>query len=319
MHREERAYPRKRTMKRTLHRPAAMIAAAILGLTLVGCGSDPAETPDNETGGDTAASVYEFQTNGIEPSNEVTVRTPDDLREVMGADANNLVIDQIVVTGHDLGGAQVCAADLAITYMDGQPDGLVSAGSDAGQRSQAEDALLERSEASSIEEIVAEVDGLIADGEERGLTAQQIGDRIEMFAGIQGTFYTDGATGQEVVDGYLSGGSEGESTNAGIIAKALGLTSSKEPNALSDFDESAPEAGTYIAADFSTLTVVGDCAASATDPDNAIELELPLVDADGKSDTTATVQLSVMADGTIGVAGEVKDYMRDANDNWIAS
>ena len=44
-----------------------------------------------------------------------------------------------------------------------------------------------------------------------------------------------------------------------------------------------------------------------------------MVDADGKSDTTATVQLLVMADGTIGVAGEVKDYMRDANDNWIAS
>lgn len=75
----------------------------------------------------------------------------------------------------------------------------------------------------------------------------------------------------------------------------------------------------YIADDFSTLTVVGDCAASATDPDNAIELELPSVDADGKSDTTATVQLSVMTDGTIGVAGEVKEYMRDANDNWIST
>ena len=308
-----------RMMKRTLHRPAVTLAVAILGVSIAGCSSDPAETSTDETGSDSAANLYEFQMNGIDPSNEVTVRVPDDLREVMGADASNLVIDEIAVTGRDLGGAQFCGADLAITYMDGQPDGRVSAGSDAGQRSQAEEALLSRSEASSIEEIVAEVDEIIADGEERGLTAQQIGDNIQMFAGIQGTFYTDGATGQEVVDGYLSGGSEGETSNAGIITKALGLTSSKEPSALSDFDESSPEAGTYIADDFSTLTVVGDCAASATDPDNAIELELPSVDADGKSDTTATVQLSVMTDGTIGVAGEVKDYTRDANDNWIAS
>lgn len=306
-------------MKRTLHRPAVTLAVAILGVSIAGCSSDPAETPTDETGSDSAANLYEFQMNGIDPSNEVTVRVPDDLREVMGADASNLVIDEIAVTGRDLGDAQYCAADLAITYMDGQPDGLVSAGSDAGQRSQAEEALLARSEASSIEEIVAEVDEIIADGEERGLTALQIGDNIQRFVGIQGIFYTDGATGQEVVDGYLSGGREGETSNAEIITKALGLTSSKEPNALSDFNESTPEAGTYIADDFSTLTVVGDCAASATDPDNAIELELPSVDADGKSDTTATVQLSVMTDGTIGVAGEVKDYTRDANDNWIAS
>lgn len=296
-----------------------MIAAAILGLSLAGCSSEPTETPDDESGGDSAADVYEFQTNGTEPSSEVTVRVPDDLREAMGADADGMVIDQVTVTGHDLGNAQVCAAALAMTYMDGQPDGLVSAGSDAGQRSQAEQALLERSEASSIEEIVTEVDEIIADGEERGLTVQQIGENIQMFAGIQGTFYTDGATGQEVVDGYLSGGSEGETTNAGIITNALGLTSSKEPNALSDFDESAPEEGTYIADDYSTLTVVGDCAASATDPDNSIEIELPSVDADGKSNAAATVRLSVMTEGTIGVAGEVNGYMRDANDNWIAS
>jgi|GEM_PF-7065999 len=152
----------------------------------------------------------------------------DGLR-VIAVDADGIVIGQFTVTGHDLGNAQVCAADLAITCMDGQPDGLVSAGSDAVQRSQAEEALLARSDASTIDEIVAEVDGIIANGDERGLTAQQIGENIQTFAGIQGTFYTDGATGQEVVDGYLSRGSEGETWNAGIITKALGLTSSKEP------------------------------------------------------------------------------------------
>ncbi|OYN92705.1 hypothetical protein [Parenemella sanctibonifatiensis] len=92
-----------------------MLAAAILGLTLAGCSSGPAETPTDESGGDSAGNVYEFQTNGIEPSADVTIRLPDDLREVMGADADNLVIDEIVVTGRALGDAQVCAADVAIT------------------------------------------------------------------------------------------------------------------------------------------------------------------------------------------------------------
>ncbi|WP_231447127.1 hypothetical protein [Brevibacterium zhoupengii] len=307
-------------MRRTTTMTTTFAALGGAALLLAGCsGGSDASAGTDETGGETAAGVYEFQTNGIEPSEEITIRVPGDLREAMGADADDMVVDQVAVTGRDLGNAQACAADLAITYMDGQPDGLVSAGSDAGQRSKAEEALLERSEASSIDEIVTEVDEIIADGKERGLTAQQIGEKIQMFAGVQGTFYTDGATGQEVVDGYLSGGSEGETTNAGIITKALGLTSTKEPSELSDFDESAPEAGTYIADDFSTLTVVGDCAASATDPDNAIEIELPSVDADGKSDTTATVQVSVMTDGTIGVAGEVDGFMRDDNGDWIAS
>ena len=63
-------------MKRTMHRPAGTVVAAILALTLVGCSSDQADAPDEETGGDSAASVYEFQTNGIEPSNEVTIRSP---------------------------------------------------------------------------------------------------------------------------------------------------------------------------------------------------------------------------------------------------
>lgn len=306
-------------MRRTPTMTTAFAALGGVALLLAGCSGGPAASTDGNDTDEASSSVFEFQVNGIEPAEEITIHVPDDLREAMGADADSMVVDQIVATAHDVEGVEYCAADLAITYVDGQPDGLVSAGSDAGQRSQAEEALLERSEASSIDEIVADVDEIIADGKERGLTAQQIGEKIQMFAGIQGTFYTDGATGQEVVDGFLSGGSEGETTNAGIITKALALTSSKEPSALSDFDESAPEAGTYIADDFSAVTVVGDCAASATDPDAAIEIELPSVDADGKVDTTATVRVSVMTDGTIGVAGEVNDYTRDANENWIAS
>lgn len=306
-------------MRRTPTMTTAFAALGGVALLLAGCSGGPAASTDGNDTDEASSSVFEFQVNGIEPAEEITIHVPDDLREAMGADADSMVVDQIVATAHDVEGVEYCAADLAITYVDGQPDGLVSAGSDAGQRSQAEEALLERSEASSIDEIVTEVDEIIADGKERGLTAQQIGEKIQMFAGIQGTFYTDGATGQEVVDGFLSGGSEGETTNAGIITKALALTSSKEPSALSDFDESAPEAGTYIADDSSAVTVVGDCAASATDPDAAIEIELPSVDADGKVDTTATVRVSVMTDGTIGVAGEVNDYTRDANENWIAS
>lgn len=63
------------------------------------------------------------------------------------------------------------------------------------------------------------------------------------------------------------------------------------------------------------LPVSTDMAADPAGSAPADGQETPLA----RSNTTATVQLSVMTDGTIGVAGEVDGYMRDSNDNWITS
>ncbi|MBP2383284.1 hypothetical protein JOF43_003273 [Brachybacterium sacelli] len=316
-----------RMMMRTLHRPAATIAAAILGLSLVGCASDPAETPDDETGGDSTASVYEFQTNGVEPSSEVTVRVPDDLREVMGADAGGLVIDQIVVTAHELEDAQYCAADLSMNYLGNQPLDMIAANDNPTDRESAVQTFINRIPNSGVDDeasVIEWLDSAIEADIANGYSESDIADSFEKLFGTPADLendtylspYQDGDTGQDVFDRYVGSASDEQAPGTTIVAESLGLD---DAHPQTDLDESAPESGTYVSEDYTTITVVGDCAASATDPDNAIAIELPSVDADGKSSAAATVEFSVMTDGTIGVAGEVKGYMRDANDNWITN
>lgn len=61
------------------------------------------------------------------------------------------------------------------------------------------------------------------------------------------------------------------------------------------------------------VAVTSGCAASPNDPDNAIEMNLPV-----PGSASAQLQLSVMTDGTIGVTGAVEGYVRDSNGSWIA-
>lgn len=121
---------------------------------------------------------------------------------------------------------------------------------------------------------------------------------------------------KDVFDRYVGSASDEQVPGITIVAESLGLD---DAGTQADLDESAAEPGADVSVDYTSITLVGDGAASETDSDNAIEIELPSVDADGKIDTIVTVQLSIMTDGTIGVAGEVEDYMGDANGNWIAS
>ena len=285
--------------------------------------------PDEETDTDSAASVYEFQTNGIEPSNEVTIRVPDDLREVMGTDGDRgMLVYQIVVTGRELDDAQYCAADLSMSYVGNQPLDMIAANDAPTDRESVVQTFINRipdsgvdDEASVVEWLDSAIEGRIASG----YSESDISDSFEDLFGTpvdleSDTYlspYKDGDTGQDVFDRYAGSASDEQAPGTTIVAESLGLDDAR---AQTDLDESPRQRKVLTCSeDFATVTVVGDCATSATDPDNAIEIELPSVDADGKSDTTATVQLSVMTDGTIGVAGEVNDYMRDANDNWIAN
>lgn len=297
-------------MKRTLHRPAATLAVAILGVSLAGCSSDPAETPTDGTGSDSTANVFEFQTNGVEPSEEITIRVPGDLREAMGSDADGMVVDQIVATAHDVEGVEYCAVDLAISYTDGQPDSLIKEGSETGMRSGAEQELLEAFDVASLDDVAAKLDTIIAEADKQGTDVDMLlrENGYDVLIGYYGTESHN--TGQAMIDYYMEDSTfRADDSGASVVASALGLGSG-EARAQSDLDESAPEEGTYVSDDLTTVTRVGDCAASATDPDNAISMTLPSV---------GSVELSVMTDGTIGVAGEVDGYMRDSSNNWIKS
>ncbi|MGO1808553.1 MAG: hypothetical protein ACTH01_13465 [Micrococcaceae bacterium] len=297
-----------------MRRTTTMTTIAALGgavLLLAGCsGGSDASTGTDETGGETAAGVYEFQINGIEPAEEITIRVPNDLREAMGSDADGMVVDQIVATAHDVEGVEYCAVDLAISYTDGQPDNLIKEGSETGMRSGAEQELLEAFDVASLDDVAAKLDTIIAEADKQGTDVDMLlrENGYDVLIGYYGTESHN--TGKAMIDYYMEDSTfRADDSGASVVASALGLGSG-EARAQSDLDESAPKEGTYVSDDLTTVTRVGDCAASATDPDNAISMTLPSV---------GSVELSVMTDGTIGVAGEVDGYMRDSSNNWIKS
>lgn len=310
-------------------RQAAMLIApvAALSLALSGCGS-PSTDPDV-----TADTVYEFQTNGIDPADEIRVNIPDDLKEIMDED-ERLIINGLTVKAHNIESNKLCAAELDLDWADGQPDAILANNSEDSARAEIEQELLDMTGAGSLDEIVDDLDTVYRDngiyGKDRSATDLSNDDDIRIrndladldneYSGLLDEIAANGAayTGQSVVDVYFETLLEDRSFDGpGVITEILDTGSGAS---LDDFNPNDPETGTFVADDHSSAIVVNDCAKSDSDPDNAIGLRLPTENEEGggkELSSFAEVQISVMTDGTIGVSGEVDDYMRDANDNWI--
>lgn len=317
-----------------MRRTTTMTTIAALGgaaLLLAGCsGGSDASAGTDESGGGTAANVFEFQVNGIEPAEEIAVRVPDDLREAMGSEADGLVLNGFTVRAHDVESAEFCAAELDLDWADGQPAGFIENNTEDLARAEGEQQLLDATGESSLDSLARTLDDVYSSagvlGDDYSSIGQDSWGEIRTGLAEKGEGYSifseyatvpDTLTGQEMIDTFLDTSVENSGLDeSSAVATLLGQNSS-DTAPIDEFDPNAPEEGTFVAADHSSAVVVGHCAASATDPDNAIEVGLGSVDSDGEASSIAEVQLSVMVDGTIGVAGEVDGYMRDANDSWI--
>ncbi|SJM67525.1 hypothetical protein [Agrococcus casei] len=317
-----------------MRRTTTMTTIAALGgtaLLLAGCsGGSDASAGTDETGGEAAANVFEFQVNGIEPAEEIAVRVPDDLREAMGSEADGLVLNGFTVRAHDVEGAEFCAAELNLDWADGQPSGFIENNTEDLARAEGEQQLLDATGESSLDSLARTLDEVYSSagvlGDDYSSIGQDSWDDIRTGLAEKGEGYSifseyatvpDTLTGQEMIDTFLDTSAENSGLDeSSAVATLLGQDSS-DATSIDEFDPNATEEGTFVAADHSSAIVVGDCAASATDPDNAFEVGLGSVDSDGEASSIAEVQLSVMTDGTVGVAGEVEGYMRDANENWI--
>lgn len=319
-----------------MRRTTTMTTIAALGgtaLLLAGCsGGSDASAGTDETGGEAAANVFEFQTNGIQPAEEITVQVPDDLREAMRTEADGLVLDGFTVRAHDIDSAEFCAAELNLDWADGQPVGFIENNTEDLARAEGEQQLLDATGESSLDSLARTLDEVYSSagvlGDDYSSIGQDSWDEIRTGLAEKGEGYSifseyatvpDTLTGQEMIDTFLDTSVENSGLDeSSAVATLLGQDSS-DAASIDEFDPNAPEEGTFVADDHSSAVVVSDCAASATDPDNAIEVGLGSVDSDGEASSIAEVQLSVMTDGTVGVAGEVEGYMRDANDNWLKS
>lgn len=322
------------TRKKTAMATTLFAASGTTLLLLTGCGGSDSASGDTDNG---SGAVYEFQTNGIDPADEITVHIPDDLKEIMDED-KQLIINEFTVKAHNVESNKLCAAELDLDWTDGQPDAILANNSEDSARAEIEQELLDMTGADSLDEIVDDLDTVYRDNGIYGkdMNAADYSDNTAIrirndFADLDNDYSglidevaasskSTGAkyAGQSVVDAYFETLLEDRSHDGpSAIAEVLGTGSGAS---LDDFNPNDPETGTFVADDHSSAIVVSNCAKSDSDPDNAIDLQLPTEDEDdggNELSSFAEVQISVMSDGTIGIGGEVSDYMRDANDDWI--
>lgn len=264
------------------------ISAAML--TLAACGSDPASSGDGGSDGDT----YEWQTNGIAPGEELAIQVPDALRDAAGAEADGLLVKSYELKAHELDGAEFCAIDLAVDYADDATDKLtqpdVTEEEFDEQRGDPE---------AKVDEMLMGEFGSIEAAKER------LGDRYEDY--------------RAEMLASAGGNDEYEPTppEESLSDRIVDVDGDTYP--ADDLDPASPEPGAYVSDDYSTITIVQDCAKSPNDPDAAATVEFPVTDDDGFS-TFADADVVVMTDGVVSVlGGEVEGWMRDSSDNWIAS
>lgn|GEM_PF-4362856 len=99
------------------------------------------------------------------------------------------------------------------------------------------------------------------------------------------------------------------------MAGSLGLDDARSKGELNEAD---PEEGSYFSEDLTQVTLVQDCAASATDDDSASDLRFPTSTDDG-IETFAEFGLAVMKSGELSITqSEVEGFMLDSNGDWIA-
>lgn len=93
---------------------------------------------------------------------------------------------------------------------------------------------------------------------------------------------------------------------------------------MSEFDEAAPEEGTYYSDDYRSFTVVQSCALSPMDDETGKYFNLRFLypsEQEGSQSTTTLASLTIvtMKNGTVSVAdSSVNGYVRDSNGDWIA-
>jgi len=83
-----------------------------------------------------------------------------------------------------------------------------------------------------------------------------------------------------------------------------------------ELSENDPQGGVYFDDDLKSATVVQDCAPSLLQSSTRQPLSFVTLRS-GTWDTLAVSDVAVMADGTIGVSGVSREFIRDANGTWI--
>lgn len=260
---------------------AATTLAAATALLLAGCSTASTDGVENNAGSDgaTKAGVFEFQTPSYGSDGQLVLRIPEALVEAAGSDADGLLLGEVTANARKLDSSKSCAVDLVIDY---RGDGL--------------DTLSQPS--MTKEEYAAQ-----GEAELKYVLMREFGvETVEEAESVAG-----GGAGVEEIVGNLE--------QAPYSAKPAWSALDAIP--IDDLDASDPELGKYVSDDSKTLTFVQSCASDPFDDGSSNEFSFP-VETDGTIDSFATVEMTVMKDGTLTVIeASVADYEMDSNGDWI--
>lgn len=281
---------------------AAMAALGLSALLLTAC-----------SGGQ--GDAFEFQPEAIEPASDITISIPDDLREALGSQADGILVDSVDATPHDLDGLEYCGVDLAVDYADGGLDAL-AVETTASTR---EPVFTEEEADELAERFIDDPEGLEEEFIARDINRYESATPLASLVLEQHASNVNYADTEELA--YVLGEEirvDGERTVPGWENLASDLIDVDNVAQIADLDESDPRHGAYVHDDMETITVVTDCATSASDEDAAVPFVFPET---GEDDiyTFAETPITVMTDGTLGVTGTVDGFQRDANGDWIAA
>lgn len=319
----------------------ASAAALAIGcaLTLSACsgGDKPADKPAVSTGGSQAAGpTYDFMAQSVPSTSGLTVLIPQKLKDAMGSEAGNLLVDSYQLSAHPLDGAEYCAFDVKPSWVNGGIAKLKQPTSEASSNAAGNVADID----ANVEELTRRAEGMsggkkgeqalvafygpVAQGKSRFLS--DLSQGVSSRAGQVTAFINQKASSStattyaalvEELKTFMKdqGGSRDASTNARPVSVVVSdaVTGSTQPKPMSELSSNPTDSDTYVAEDGSRLTVVTLCSESEFSDSRDEEIYFP-----GADGSVAQVYVTVMKNGTLTVRkGEVDGYKLDTTGNWI--
>lgn len=328
-------------MKKRISIRAAGALCGVAMLVLSGCSGSSTSSASNSSGAGQMQEVRQEQ-NGPSfaslmhgqygPVESVEVQLPEDLKKVMGAEADEIIVEKFKITGHPLESAKYCAVDIETTFTEaGSPERIaedarkvlerkeldVWLGGGASMGSNGESRLFgaflsciekglhsyTQSRAYDLEELRDIVNEGGSDAEEvlKIFNAYEV-DFNQLVADFDAKRV---AVHEEVAKVPLPNMFASlEVLGAGWI----GIWGEAKPFA--DFSDASPERGVYVSEDGVKTIVVGDCARQTDSESQKVEFL-------GKGEV-ADVGYSVRSDGMVTITGaSVKRYELDPAGNWL--
>lgn len=329
---------RKMTRSPLARRIAALAAGVALAATVTACGGDakapqPSGTEQavQQTEQQAAPAVFTFESAGFSSPKQLTIQLPEGLKTVMGADANNLLVNSYELAVRELDSPSYCAVDIKIGYANGGKEKIIASDIDATYVEDQTKAALKNWD-EWIAGLASKVGGEVETAFTELFGPPQFG--MSEFVGHipsdvkvddkyrswKGTYEEAVASLRKDVEEQARDAAQATVDKANAVTPEQNLADrlfGMDGYPASELTSSPKERGAYVADDLESATLVVNCAATPfEEKTNDDELQFPL--ADGEETDLATAAYTVMKGGDITVRDhKVRDYVLGSDGHWL--